>query len=163
MGTWIKAIPPKMVQDNFGVYHGKWLPEMDRCWIRKEDGVCVCSRIIRTRVGNVEHVTITRHRDISQAFVNDGSGGFSWAEKQEIKDELFGKKRVAVEVYPADDRLVDTSDVYHLWVFDKKYRLPFGIHPKEYAPAINRGYNMTEQELKVLQDYYKESGRNQDV
>ena len=144
-----------MLHDKFGVYHGQWLLEMDRCWIRKEDGVCVCSRMIRTPMGNVEHATITRQRDISQAFVNDGSGGFTWAEKQEIKDELFGRNRTAVEVYPTEDRLVDTSDVYHLWVFDKKYRLPFGIHPKEYQKAVNRGYSMSQDELKVLDDYYK--------
>lgn len=155
MSTWIKAIPPKMAQDKFNIYHGQWFPEMDRCWIRKEDGVCVCSRLVRTSMGNVEHVTITRHRDISEAFVNDGSGGFTWAEKQEIKNELFGKNRTAIEVYPTEDRLVDTSDVYHLWVFDKKYRLPFGIHPKEYQKAVNRGYSMTMEEMTTLQDYFK--------
>ena len=38
MGTWIKNIPPKMLHDKFGVYKGQWMPEMDRAWIRKEDG-----------------------------------------------------------------------------------------------------------------------------
>ena len=130
------------------------MPEMDRCWIRKEDGVCVSSRLIRTSMGNIEHVTITRKADGFKVS-NDGSKGFSWAEKQQIKDELFGANRVAVEVYPTEDRLVDTADVYHLWVFDKKYRLPFGIHPKEYQKAINRGYSVTDGELKQLQEYYQ--------
>ncbi len=153
MGTWIKAVPPKMLQDQFGVYRGQWNPEMDRCWIREEDGTCVCSRLIRTKeFGNIEHVTITRKND--GKLTVDGSAGYSWAEKQEIKDELFGKNRTAIEVYPTEDRLIDTADVYHLWVFDKKYRLPFGIHPKEYKPAVNRGYSMTENELKTLQAYY---------
>ena len=129
---------------------------MDRCWIRKEDGVTVCSRLIRTQYGNVEHVTITRDRGIEDAFVKDGSGGFSWSEKQQIKDELFGKNRTAVEVYPSEDRLIDTSDVYHLWVFDKKYRLPFGIHPKEYTHAVNRGYSITPEEIAELKAYYAE-------
>lgn len=156
--TWIKSVPPKMLHDNFGVYMGQWMPEMDRCWIRKEDSTCVCSRLLRTPMGNVEHVTISR-RDLSGRIItNDGSGELTWAEKQQIKDELFGKNRVAVEVYPPADRLIDVADVYHLWVFDKKYRLPFGIHPKEYKPAINRGYNMTQGELKELQEYYRERG-----
>ena len=60
MGTWIKSIPPKMLHDKLGVYRGQWLPEMDRSWVRKEDGTSVCSRMIRTPWGNVEHVTITR-------------------------------------------------------------------------------------------------------
>lgn len=158
MGTWIKAVPPKMLQDQFGIYQGHWQPEMDRCWIRKEDGVMVCSRLIRTEMGNVEHVTITRG-SVNGSLSCDGSAGFSWAEKQEIKDELFGNNREAVEVYPSVDRLIDVADVYHLWVFDKKYRLPFGIHQKEYRKAINRGYSMTKAELIRLQEYY-DGGEN---
>ena len=106
-------------------------------------------------MGNVEHVTITRKSD-DRFFTSDGSGSFTWSEKQQIKNELFGENRVAVEVYPPQDRLVDVADVYHLWVFDKKYRLPFGIHPKEYKPAINRGYSMTQNEMLELQKYYDE-------
>lgn len=154
--TWIKAVTPKQLHDQFNVYHGQWMPEMDRCWIRKEDGVSVCSRMIRTKWGNVEHVTITRNKgDGSLSF--DGSMGFTWVEKQQIKDELFGEDRVAVEVYPKSKRLIDTCDVYHLWVFDKKFDLPFGIHPKEYQHAINRGaLKLTREELETLNNYYKE-------
>ncbi len=156
--TWIKSIPPKMLHDQFGIYQGSWMPEMDRCWIRKEDGTCVCSRLIRTKMGNVEHVTITRRDPSLPMYVvtNDGSGSFTWAEKQQIKDELFGSNRAAIEVYPTEDRMVNTADVYHLWVFDKKFRMPFGIHPKELQPAVNRGYNITNNELEQLQAYYKE-------
>lgn len=156
--TWIKAIPPKMLHDEFGVYQGLWMPEMDRCWIRKEDNTCVCSRLLRTRFGNVEHVTISRRDPNSpvMSVTSDGSGGFTWAEKQQIKDELFGEKRTAIEVYPSKDRMVDAADVYHLWVFDKNFRLPFGIHPKEHQKAINRGYSITQGELKALQEFYKE-------
>ena len=152
---WIKAVSPKQLHDNFQVYRGQWMPEMDRCWIREEDGVSVCSRIIRIDGfgGKVEHVTITRSID-DVGLTNDGTRGFSWAEKMQIKNELFGENRCAIEVYPKQDRLVDTSDVYHLWVFDKKYNLPFGIHPKEYKKAINRGYNMTDEDMQKLQSYY---------
>ena len=158
MGTWIKGLPPQMLHEQFGIYNGQWLPEMDRCWIRVEDGVCVCSRLIRTPVGNVEHVTITRKTDKNNLF--GPKGGFSWAEKQEIKDELFGKKRCAVEVYPAEDRMVDAADVYHLWVFEKGYRLPFGIHPKEYTKAIRRGCSVSENDLKQLKEWYAKEGES---
>ena len=157
--TWIKAVPPKMIQDQFGIYQGQWQPEMDRCWIRKEDGCCVCSRLIRTKIGKVEHVTISKKDPNAPkwSITNDGSGDLSWAEKQQIKNELFGENRVAVEVFPTEDRLVNVADIYHLWVFDKKFRMPFGIHPKEYAPAINRGYNMTSGELDELKKYYEKT------
>ena len=160
--TWIKSITPAKLQSIIPIYQGQWMKEMDRCWIRKEDGVCVSSRLLRTDWGKVEHVTITR-RKISA----DGSGDFTWSEKQQIKDELFGKNRVAIEVYPAQDKLVDVADVYHLWVFDKNFKLPFGIHPKEYKQAINRGsVPLSESELnelrEVLQDTKEELFKWQD-
>lgn len=87
--AWIKAISPKGLNDFAGVYGNSiWLKEMDRCWIREEDGTCVSSRLLNTRWGKVEHVTITR-----KALSVDGSGGFSWSEKQQIKNELFGENR----------------------------------------------------------------------
>ena len=59
-------------------------------------------------------------------------------------------------MYPKEERLVDTCDVYHLWVFDKKFAMPFGIHPKEYRHAINRGYNISEAEFEEIQKYHLE-------
>lgn len=153
---WLKAISPKQLNDKFAIYHGQWMPEMDRCWIREEDGVCVSSRLIRVPEefgGKVEHVTITRGKSLS----TDGAGDFGWAEKQQIKNELFGENRTAIEVFPKEKLLVDTCDVYHLWVFDKKFDLPFGIHPKQYRKAVNRGYNMTPDELQTIQKYYEDN------
>ncbi len=82
-------------------------------------------------------------------------------EKYQIKNELFGEKRAAVEVYPKGDRLVDTCDVYHLWVFDKKFTMSFGIHPKEYQHAVNRGYSISEAELEEIQQYHQVSGNTE--
>ena len=148
---WITAISPKLLNENFPVYENSvWMKEMDRCWIREEDGTCVSSRLINTRWGKVEHVTITK-----KGISTDGSGGFSWSEKQKIKNELFGENRDAVEVYPKQDKLVDVCDVYHLWVFDKKIDLPFGIHPKQYTKAVNRGsYSLSPEEMSRLRAFY---------
>ena len=103
MGTWMKEIPPKMVHDRLGLYKGQWLPEMDRAWVRKEDGVSVYSRLIRTPWGNVEHVTITRG---SKGISFDGSGDLTWMEKYQIKNELFGEKRAQTILL-----LLDTMDL----------------------------------------------------
>lgn len=71
---------------------------------------------------------------------SDGSGDIPWAVKMEIKNDLFGEKRVAVEVFPTQDRLVDVCDCYHLWVFEKGFQLPFGIHPRDKKTVtVNRG------------------------
>ncbi len=154
--AFIKAVPPKMLNDNFGIYSGQWMPEMDRCWEDFERGYSVCSRMIYTKQwGNVEHVTISRHHKKGDPLVlTGGSAPIGWNEKMMIKNELFGENRFAIEVYPKQDRLVDVVDVYHLWVFDKKYDMPFGIHPKEYKKAINRGYNITKDEMLMLQEKF---------
>ena len=54
-----------------------------------------------------------------------------WRELQRIKNELMGKSVEAVEVYPAEERLVDNSNYYHLFCFPQLATedgwLPFGF------------------------------------
>ena len=154
----IKAIPPKMLKDKYGAYSGSnrlgWHGEMDRCWIDNDENICVCSRLIRTKFGTVEHVTISKGTGTV-----DGSGEVTWSEKMKIKNELFGDNRFAIEVFPKAKNLVDVCDVYHLWVFDKKLDMPFGIAPKEYQHSINRGYSVTEEEVRYLMDDYRRVGK----
>jgi hypothetical protein len=57
----------------------------------------------------------------------DGFPGRDWRHFQQIKNELVGPECEAVELYPAESRLVDTSNKFHLWVMtDPTYRFPFG-------------------------------------
>ena len=134
---WIEQITPKQMSDELGIpYHG-WMREMDRCWTDEDKQYCVTSRLLRTEWGKVEHVCITSAADCGKS---DGSGDIPWAVKQEIKNDLFGEKRCAVEVFPAANHLVDMADCYHMWVFEKGFELPFGIHPKDKKTApVNRG------------------------
>jgi hypothetical protein len=44
-----------------------------------------------------------------------------WRAFQRIKNELAGPEWEAVEIYPAESRLVDMANQYHLWCF------PFAI------------------------------------
>lgn len=156
--NFVKAIPPKLMKDRFGLYTGGnrtgWHADMDRCWIDNESNICVCSRLIRTRFGTVEHVSISKGTG-----TNDGSGEVTWSEKMQIKNELFGENRFAIEVFPKQKNLVDVCDVYHLWVFDKKLEMPFGITPKEYRKAINRGYSINDADLDIMLKDYKRTGK----
>ena len=157
--NWVKGIPPRYMRDHFGLFSGGenrlgWHGEMDRCWMDNDENLCVCSRIIRTKFGNVEHVTISRGTG-----TNDGTGEVSWAMKQQIKNELFGENRFAIEVFPKEKNLVDVCDVYHLWVFDKKVDMPFGISKGEYQKAINRGYNVSDADIEKLTEDYKRTGK----
>lgn len=143
MRRWIKCVPPKVLHKNFGIYQGIWMPQMDRYW-ESDDGYNVMSRAIRTEWGVVEHVTIKR---------TDGglwSGDIPWAVKQEIKEELFGVRSTAIEVFPAKKNLVDVVDVYHLWVLPKDFRLPFGIHPHRdpQGDPVERGYDYDLEECR---------------
>ena len=54
-----------------------------------------------------------------------------WRHLQQIKNDLCGKEREALEIYPAESRLVDTSNQYHLWVLPEGVRLPFGYLERE--------------------------------
>lgn len=45
-----------------------------------------------------------------------------WRDLQAIKNELCGTETEAVELYPAESRLIDGANQYHLWV------LPLGMH-----------------------------------
>lgn len=137
MRKWIKCIPPKKVQEELGnVYKGIWMPQMDRYW-ESDDGLTVMSRLLKTAWGQIEHVTI-------KAIVGGmWSGDIPWAVKQEIKDELFGIRTAAIEVFPAKKHLVDVCDVYHLWVLPKGFEIPFGIHPYRdvQCDPVERGYD----------------------
>jgi hypothetical protein len=46
---------------------------------------------------------------------------------QRIKNELLGVEATAFEIYPAESRLADTSNQYHLWAYDDLRGFPFGF------------------------------------
>ena len=157
--NWVKGIPPRYMRDHMGMFTGGenrlgWHGEMDRCWMDNDENLCVCSRIIRTKFGNVEHVTISKGTG-----TNDGTGEVTWAQKMQIKNELFGENRFAIEVCPKQKNLVDVCDVYHLWVFDKKVDMPFGIGKGEYQKAVNRGYSVSEADIQKMVEDYKRAGK----
>lgn len=106
---WSKHPSPKELKQGAG-----WFSELDRVY-RRNDGQAVCMmRDLQTDLGKVTHLTITSHEQPN------------WMEKQQIKNDLFGKESVAVEVFPKESELVDNANMYHLWILHDK-QLPFGI------------------------------------
>lgn len=53
-----------------------------------------------------------------------------WRDFQLIKNKICGEEREAVELYPAESRLVDTSNQYYLFVLPKGEKLPFGFQER---------------------------------
>ncbi len=71
------------------------------------------------RLPDLVHLSIKR---------KDRKTARDWRHLQRIKNELVGPECEGVEVYPAESRLVDTSNQYHLWVFaDPEFRIPWGF------------------------------------
>jgi hypothetical protein len=60
----------------------------------------------------------------------DGAPHHDWRDFQRIKNELVGEQCEGIEIYPAENRLVDTANHYHLWVF-KTYAIPLGMSERE--------------------------------
>jgi hypothetical protein len=50
-----------------------------------------------------------------------------WRMFQRIKNELMGDDREAIELYPAESRMVDEANSYHLWVAPKGVTFPVGF------------------------------------
>jgi hypothetical protein len=58
----------------------------------------------------------------------DGKPCKEWLHFQQIKNEVIGPENEAMEIFPAESRLVDSADEYHLWVHtDPKFRFPVGF------------------------------------
>lgn len=62
-----------------------------------------------------------------------------WREFQRIKNELCGPGYEAVEVYPAESRLVDTSNQFYLWVLPEGDRVRFGFEERLVMQGNARG------------------------
>lgn len=75
------------------------------------------------------HISIKR---VDKAPVHD------WRHFQEIKNMLVGPTFEAMELYPAEARVVDTANQYHLWAFGnpealKTIGFPVGLKQDENA------------------------------
>lgn len=72
-----------------------------------------------------------------------------WRQLQQIKNEICGPEREAVEIYPAESRIVDTANEYHLWVFPEGYEIPFAFRDQllmtpEEIVKFNRATSMVD-------------------
>jgi hypothetical protein len=65
------------------------------------------------------HLSIKRH---------DRYPVFNWRDIQTLKNELIGPENEAVQLFPAESRLVDGANQYHLFVLkDPTIKFPFGF------------------------------------
>lgn len=89
------------------------LPGKDEIWINNLYQVAVF------RDGDWIHLSIKRQ---------DRSATHDWRHLQRIKNEIVGPENEAVELFPAESRLVDAANQFHLWVLaDPQARFPIGF------------------------------------
>jgi len=70
----------------------------------------------------VAHLSIRR---------NDRETIWDWRDLQRIKNELIGEECEGVQLFPAESRLVDTSNQYHLYVYiNPNVRFAFGYNER---------------------------------
>lgn len=75
-----------------------------------------------------------------------------WRDFQRIKNELVGTDFEACELYPAEDRLRDAGNNFHLWVLPRGQRFPFGFSTRivSYKDSpINRQAPLEDEELSA--------------
>jgi hypothetical protein len=66
-----------------------------------------------------------RHLSIKRI---DQTQARSWRDLQRIKNDLLGPECEAVELFPAESRLVDTANQYHLWgSTEPSFQFPFSL------------------------------------
>ncbi len=64
------------------------------------------------------HLSIRRNDRLA---IND------WRDMQRIKNEIVGPEAEAVQLHPAEHRLVDGANQYHLWCTNEGEMFPFGF------------------------------------
>jgi len=64
------------------------------------------------------HISVKRH---------DQEAIFDWRDMQRIKNQLLSDEHEAVQLFPAESRMVDTANQYHMWAYDDvDFRWPIG-------------------------------------
>jgi hypothetical protein len=77
-------------------------------------------QVVVEKNGPLIHICIRRH---------DEQPCKDWRDHQQIKNEIIGPEYEAVELFPAESRLIDTTNEYHLWVHPSpSFRFPFGFN-----------------------------------
>lgn len=78
-----------------------------------------------------------------------------WRDLQAIKTALCGAEAEAVQLFPAESRVVDTSNQFHLWVFMKWHgkrlpRLPVGFERSMVMDESKAGAVQRPHEARVV-------------
>jgi hypothetical protein len=77
--------------------------------------------LVRHLDNGMTHLSVRRQ---DRAAVRD------WRHMQQIKNEICGPEREACELFPAESRLADSANEYHMWVLPEGSVFPFGYEDR---------------------------------
>jgi len=121
-----------VVMKNYG------MTEADaRTWLREdhEKATYYLNDLYKVQVSPYAPDNAFLHINISR---RDGGMFKDWRHFQQIKNEVAGEEREAVELYPAESRKVDTSNKWHLFVFPEGQRINLGWPKRDVSYSENR-------------------------
>lgn len=106
--------------------------ETSEMWMNDQYTVTVKRWTEGDLAGQVQELSIRR---------NDRRAAHDWRDFQRIKNEVAGPEVEAIELYPAESRLMDTANQYYLFCLPPGERLPLGqpfrnVATPEQAAAI---------------------------
>ena len=78
--------------------------------------------------GKCDYISLRRH---------DKKPTNNWQDMQTIKNRLLGTNCEAIQIFPAEDRMINTANQYHLIVFPEGYVIPFGFMSKRFVNTRN--------------------------
>ena len=92
---------------------------------------------VHPKLGRLIHLSIRR---------DDRSKIRDWRELQEIKTAILGPDAEAVEIFPAEGRVMDTCNQYHLWSWSKGrllsgYECGRAVIPDDQQDVMHRLFN----------------------
>lgn len=128
----VRATIASQPDDYFRIYFEGRLPSAGEKLALIEDAVHLLTPL-RVFQNNIYRVEIADSAHMGPTFIHlaisrlDGGTCNEWADLQRIKNEIAGPEYEAMELFPAESRLVNTGNEYHLWVLSNpNYRFPVG-------------------------------------
>lgn len=131
-----KPTPPELVRETMS--HYKIDEAQARAWLERDHAKCryFVNYLYQVAVAPCGPEDSCLHLNIRR---RDGTMVKDWRHFQQIKNEIAGPEREAVEIYPAESRKVDTSNKWHLWVLPEGTQFGLGWEKRDVTYQEFRG------------------------
>jgi len=128
---------PEIVQETMKHYGIDEAAAVERLDAEDAKADCYVNELYQVQVAACGPDNLMLHINIRR---RDGAAHLrDWRHFQQIKNEIAGPEREALELYPAESRKVDTSNKWHLWVLPEGVRFGMGWAQRDVQYDENKG------------------------